>query len=130
MYQTFDEITNAADTGKKSSVRALQAWQYLIARAANRQLVRYGELAKIMGYSDNRPLTPILGHIMYYCSQQGLLPLTIIVVNQDGTPGDGFTETPRTEFDSTRERVFDFEWFKVYPPSPSEFKHSWDEATH
>ena len=130
MCKTFDDITNAAESGKKSSVRALQAWQYLIARASNRQLVRYGELAKIMGYSDNRPLTPILGHIMYYCSQHDLLPLTVIVVNQDGTPGEGFTETPRTEFDSTRERVFDYPWFTVFPPSPLEFKESWDVATH
>lgn len=130
MYKTFDQITEIADTGDKSQYRALQAWQYLIAHATNRQIVRYGELAKMMGYKGSRPLNSILWHIMYSCSQNDLPPLTIIVVNQDGKPGKGFTETPRDEVDRKREDVFEFEWYGVFPPTPSEFKQSWDKATH
>ena len=106
MPELFSDLVEAAETGSKASIRALQAWQYLIPRAHNRQLVRYDQIAHMMGYADNRPLSSILGHVMYYCSQQSLPPLTIIVVNQDGTPGEGFTETPRDELDTTREEVF------------------------
>jgi hypothetical protein len=104
--ETFDELVNDADTGKKSVFRALQAWQYLIAKATNRQLVRYDELADLMGYPDNRPLSHILNFIMVYCAQNSLPPLTGIVVNKDGTPGPGFTEASRLDLDRKREEVF------------------------
>jgi len=35
MVQWFNELTESADTGRKSAVRAVQAWQYLIGKAAN-----------------------------------------------------------------------------------------------
>ena len=130
MYRKFDDLTDKAETGKKSSIRALQAWQYLIGCALRRQLVRYGELADMMGYSDNRPLTNILGHLMHYCNQHDLPPLTVIVVNQDGTPGQGFTEIPQEEFDAARERVFDFPWFEIVPPSFEELQLAWAHAMH
>jgi len=115
--KTFDELVNGADTGKKSVIRAVQAWQYLVARATNRQLVRYDELADLMGYPDNRPLSHILGFIMFYCAQNSLAPLTAIVVNKDGTPGQGFTAVPRNELDAKREEVFETPWFRIPPPS-------------
>jgi hypothetical protein len=131
MPHTFDEvIADNPDTNEinRSAIRALQGWQYLISKARNRQLVRYEDLAGIMGYSDNRPLFPILGHIMYYCDQEGLPPLTIIVVNDDGTPGEGFTQVPREEFDRQREETFAKDWFSIYPPTPEEFTAAWDAA--
>ncbi|PWU17369.1 MAG: hypothetical protein C5B50_11460 [Verrucomicrobia bacterium] len=120
--KNFNELVRNAATGRKASIRALQAWQYLIAKAANRQLVRYPELAARLGYTDNRPLTPILGQVMYLCSDEGLPPLTIIVVNQDGTPGPGFTDVPRGEFDRKREEVFGYDWFGLVPPSFEDFQ--------
>lgn len=131
MARTFQEVINEnpnTDEVNRSGIRALQGWQYLIPKAHNRQLVRYKELAMIMGYSDNRPLTPILGHIMFYCEQESLPPLTIIVVNDNGTPGDGFTQVPRAEFDRQREETFAYNWFSMYPPSPEDFTTAWDEA--
>lgn len=118
--QAADEVSGT-DEGWRSSVRALQAWQFLIGKAYNRQLVKYGEIAKVLGYTDNRPLTHILGQIMYYCQQEGLPPLTIIVVNQDGTPGGGFTQVPRDDFDREREITFAYDWFSIMPPTPHEF---------
>jgi hypothetical protein len=129
MPRRFDEVVNEnPDTGEinRSAIRALQGWQYLISKACNRQLVRYDHLRGIMGYQDNRPLFPILGHIMYYCQQEGLPPLTIIVVNEDGTPGEGFNQFERTEFDRQRERTFTYDWFAIYPPSPEEFTEAWN----
>lgn len=81
-----------------------------------------------LGYSDSRPLPSILEHIMVYCQQQDLPPLTIIVVNQDGTPGEGFTAASRHEFDRKREEVFSFDWFGIRPPSIEEFKQAWNLA--
>jgi hypothetical protein len=131
MARTFDEVIaqNPDDDDiNRSAIRALQAWQYLIPKARNRQLVRYGELAELMGYADNRPLRFVLGHIMYYCQREGLPALTIIVVNNDGTPGEGFTQVPRDQFDAHRETTFGFDWFSVYPPTPAELTQSWDAA--
>jgi hypothetical protein len=122
--KTFDELVNDADTGKKSVIRAVQAWQYLIAKATNRQLVRYDELADLMGYPDNRPLFHILGFIMWYCSQNSLAPLTGIVVNKDGTPGPGFTEVAREDLDRKREDVFSTKWFQISPPSIEEYENA------
>jgi len=120
MPKFFSDLVNAAETGKKSAIRALQAWQYLIAKASNRQLVRYTELAEMMGYTDSRPLPKILGCIMCYCSQQNLPPLTIIVVSKEGIPGEGFTDAKPEEFHRKREAVFDFNWYDVFPPTVEE----------
>jgi putative restriction endonuclease len=124
--KTFNEVNNSAETGKKAAVRALQAWQFLISKATNRQLVRYGDLAAMMGYEDNRPLTQILGHIMHLCGDEHVPPLTIVVVNQDGTPGPGFTEVSREEFDRKREEVFGYDWFGLVPPTIAEFQAAHD----
>jgi hypothetical protein len=122
---TFNELVSGANTGKKSVIRAVQAWQYLIAKATNRQLVRYDELAALMGYSDNRPLSHILNYIMVYCAQNDLPPLTGIVVNKDGTPGPGFTEVSRLDLDRKREEVFSTKWFEIAPPSIKEFENAY-----
>lgn len=123
--KTFDELVSDAETGKKSVIRAVQAWQYLIGKATNRQLVRYDQLADLMGYSDNRPLSHILNYIMVYCAQNSLPPLTGIVVNKDGTPGPGFTEASRLDLDRKREQVFSIEWFTISPPSVQEFENAY-----
>lgn len=131
MIRKFADVAEqygASDGGNKSSVRALQTWQYLIGKARNRQLVKYSELANLMGYQDCRPLTPILGHIMYFCQQNELPALTIIVVNNKGAPGVGFTQVRRGQLDSGREETFGYDWFSIYPPSPQELKAAWDSS--
>lgn len=131
MAGTFNEaIGENPSNGKvnRSAIRALQAWQYLISKARNRQLVKYDELARLMGYTNNRPLRFSLGHIMYYCQREGLPALTIIVVNNGGTPGGGFTQIPHGQFDAQREITFGFDWFSIYPPTPAEFTESWAAA--
>jgi hypothetical protein len=132
--KTFNELTNDAVTGKKSIIRALQAWQYLIAKAANRQTLRYEELSTLMGYKDDRPLSSILDPISNYCRQHDLPLLTAIVVNKFGAPGSGFPAyafmshtaldalQQRTWLDLERERVYDTAWFKIYPPSIAELE--------
>jgi hypothetical protein len=100
--------------------RAFQVWLILIGRAANRQTMTYEMLAKQIGYSRADFLAHILGHIMYYCSQTSLPSLTALVVYKDGgTPGSGFVSAdPNTE----RERVYGFDWYSIFPPSPDELR--------
>jgi hypothetical protein len=61
MLRSFNKITEDSATGTKSAVRALQAWQFLIGKAANRQIVQYEELRILMDYPTSNPLTPALG---------------------------------------------------------------------
>lgn len=121
MYKLFDDVVSDAETGTKSAVRALQAWQYLIAKAENRQIVLYKDLSDIMGYTDSRPLGVILGCIMFYCQQNELPPLTLIVVNQTGVPGEGFSVEDLENYHQRREDVFNFKWYEVVPPTINDF---------
>jgi len=81
-----------------------------------------------MGYSDNRPLGVILGCIMFYCQQNEMPPLTLIVVNQSGVPGEGFSAEEIEDYHQRREDVYNFPWFKVVPPTMSEFQQARENA--
>ena len=106
--------------------RALQVWLILIGRAANRQTMTYEMLAKQIGYSRADFLAHILGHVMYYCSHADLPSLTALVVYKDGgTPGSGFVSTdPNME----RERVYGFDWYSIFPPSPDELRAAYQRG--
>jgi putative restriction endonuclease len=98
--------------------RALQIWQILVGKAANRQTLTYGQLADNLGFKGAGTLAHMLGHIMYFCQQNQLPPLTVLVVNQDtGLPGEGLTGA---ELNADREKVFRFRWYDLMPPTPEE----------
>jgi putative restriction endonuclease len=98
---------------------ALQIWQILICKAANRQTMTYGELAEILGFKGAQVLGSFLEYILRYCAKNDLPSLTVLVVNQTtGLPGAGF---PQENLHSERERVFRFKWFGLLPPTPAEF---------
>jgi len=83
---------------------------------------RSPRMASLRGLSDTRAqafFAQTLGHIMYYCQQNGLPPLTALVVKKEtGLPGRGLTT--RKDLDAGREEVFRYEWFKVVPPAPTQ----------
>lgn len=124
MLKMFNDMTDSAGSGEKSAVRALQAWQYLIAKAANRQMVQYEELRILMDYPTSNPLAPILGCIMFWCEQNKLPPLTLLVVNKSGVPGEGFIAESLLNYHQRREDVFNCQWYKIVPPSINEFKEA------
>lgn len=96
--------------------RALQLWQILISKAHNRQLVTYEQLAGMIGYSVPIGLREPLGHLLSYCRREGIPFLTALVVQKDtGVPGQGF---PAENTDAERERVFNFNWYDIIPPTP------------
>ncbi|WP_022669153.1 hypothetical protein [Desulfospira joergensenii] len=118
----FNDENDKAKSGTKSAVRALQAWQYLIGKASNRQISRYKKLTELMEYNgDNRPVRLALGCIMFYCQQNDLPALTVIVVNKEGVPGKGFTAVPPSEIPKEREKVFSYQWYKLMPPTVEDF---------
>lgn len=98
--------------------RAVQIWLILIGAAYNRQILTYRILAEMLNYKGAGVFARTLGHIMFYCREEGLPPLTVIVVNQEtGLPGEGLTET---DLNADRERVFNFDWYDIVPPTPEQ----------
>lgn len=105
--------------------RALQAWQILIAAAMNRQTLTYKGLSQLMYRKDAAGvLDKILGHIAFFCSDNKLPALTSIVVGKGrGTPGADIPVNPKV-MDREREKVYGYDWYNVYPPSPTQLSMS------
>jgi alkylated DNA nucleotide flippase Atl1 len=104
--------------------RAQQIWQILISYASNKQLITYGELAKIIGFKGSGVLAHPLGHIMNYCQANDLPPLTSIVFNQTtGRPGIGLTAIKSYEYlDLERLKVFKYNWYRLIPPTIEDYE--------
>lgn len=128
IVQWFNDVVNVAGPGMKSANRALQAWQYIIGTAANRQIAQYEELRILMDYPTSNPLASIIGCIMFYCEHNNLPPLTLIVVNRSGVPGEGFTAERMQDYHQRREDVFNFPWLKIVPPSIEEFREAFQRG--
>lgn len=108
MVKRFDEDS-------RLPTRALQAYLVLIGAAWEHKLLTYGSLSQQqMKYGDGGILAPVLGCIMGWCHEQGLPPLTVLVVNAEtGLPGDGLTTV--ADFPAAMQRVFRFNWFDLMP---------------
>lgn len=107
--------------------RALQIWQILVGFAYARKITTYSEIANILKYEGAGTLNRQLGHIMHFCVQNELPPLTVLVVNSEtGLPGEGF----ETEGDlhRKREKVFKCKWFDIIPPTPEQLSEAWKIA--
>lgn len=114
-------------TDLKAAWRAIQLWQILVGCAHNQQIITYGQLAGMVGYKDARPVIPILYHIMYYCQQEGLPPLSVLVVNKGGgAPGDGLEIDGYQTPDAARMAVFAQDWYTIIPPTAEEFHQAYE----
>jgi alkylated DNA nucleotide flippase Atl1 len=103
------------------SERAMQVWQILVAAAHNRQSLTYGQVADYLGFEGAGVLAQILGQIMNHCKEQGLPPLTCLVVNQDtGLPGSGLSTVEDLPRD--REAVYRQNWFSLPPAQIKDFE--------
>lgn len=102
--------------------RASQIWSLLICAARDRKTYRYGDIADILGFGGAGVMAPLLGCIMWYCKDNNLPPLTVLVVNrQTGLPGEGLSTLE--EINSDRESVFKFNWFDIEPPQNCDFEN-------
>jgi hypothetical protein len=104
------------------SVRAVQAWQILVGKAKNRQTVTYEDLSELMFEKKAAGvLAKILGHIAYYCKENNIPPLTVLVLEKEtGKPSHGIPIDSAT-IDEEREKVYRRDWYNIYPPSGAEF---------
>lgn len=109
----------------KHPERALQAWQILVGAAMNRQTLTYKGLSQLMYKKDAAGvLDKILGHVAFFCNDNTLPALTSIVVGKGrGTPGKDIPVDPEV-MDHEREKVYDFDWYNVFPPTPSQLAAS------
>lgn len=120
MVERFSEHADLAH-------RAVQIWQILVGMAHMRRTTTYKELAALLGYGGAGVLGRQLGHIMFFCAQNNLPPLTVLVVNSDtGLPGEGL-ETKR-DLHKERERTFNFDWYALIPPAIEDYEHAWEVA--
>lgn len=102
---------------------AVQVWQILVAKAMDGKTITYEQLSVLMyGKPVAGVLGNILGHVANYCNDNGLQPLTVIVVNSvTGLPG-GSIPVDLSELNAKREEVYNVDWYDLYPPSEEEFK--------
>jgi hypothetical protein len=109
----------------KREERAVQAWQILVGAAMNRQTLTYKLLSVMMFQKEaSGVLDKTLGHIAFYCDDNGLPALTSIVVGKSrGTPGHDIP-LDSERFDQAREEVYDFDWYDIYPPAAEELLYS------
>jgi len=120
------------DNDPSLNSRALQIWQILISKAHNRQTITYEVLADMLGYKRAGILGDRLRPVWAFCKYHDLPPLTVLVVGKDsGKPGEGLEEYKDIDgsFDQTREEVFKYNWFGLYPPSESDFAKARKEIT-
>lgn len=101
--------------------RASQIWSLLVCAARERKTYTYGKIADILGFGGAGTMAPILGCIMWFCDENELPPLTVLVVNQDtGLPGDGLITAKNVN--EKREEAFNFDWFGKEPPQNADFE--------
>ncbi len=105
------------------ATRAFQIYLVLIGAAHRREILTYGLLAKLIGFEGAGVLAGRLGPIMRWYDANNLPALTAIVVNQDtGEPGGGLTMFSSKSLPAEQQKVFQFDWFAVYPPSVEELE--------
>lgn len=97
-----------------TKTRTLQAWQILIAQAAERRTVNYVDVSKRMGRKGAQGLGDFLDCITAYCTENDLPDLSAIVVREVS----GEMSMPRDyAWGAERQRVYSYRWFEIMPPT-------------
>jgi len=98
------------------ALRAGRIWDFLVGVARAGRTTNYAELAKAVG-CHWRPLAQPLGLIQDHCLQEGLEPLSILVVGKSGgMPGAGFIAWDIGNLEEGLARVHQFHWHRVVNP--------------
>lgn len=95
--------------------RACAAWPVLVEVARRHETISYGGLGGKIGV-HHRAVRYVLGIIQDYCLAENLPPLTILVVNGSGRPGDGFIAHDLNDFDGGLSYVWEYDWGTLENP--------------
>lgn len=107
---------NPSEASINHHERAANAWPILTKYAEDGRTITYGQLAQLIGV-HHRALRYLLDPIQNYCLIEGLPPLTILVVNQAGVPGQGFIAwKAESDFDGGLRKAFNFNWGSIDNP--------------
>jgi hypothetical protein len=103
----------------------LRAYLVLIGCAADRQTVTYDALAHRIKRGGPNLLAKPLALITRWCQQHSLPALASLVVEQTtGLPAPGFAAISRDEIPHEQERVWEFDWYAILPPTIEELAES------
>lgn len=95
--------------------RVAYAWDSLIRISKNKDLIRYNQLGNQIGI-HHRAVRFVLGVIQNYCLENQLPPLTILVVNQSGLPGEGFVAWDVDNIEQGLQQVYNYNWNNLENP--------------
>ena len=98
--------------------RAFRAWPALTETAEAHTKITYAQLAQHLGIHP-RPIRYVLAIVQDHCLDEKLPPLTILVVNQHGRPGEGFIAWDVDDLEKGYERVWAYPWQLL--PNPFAF---------
>ena len=102
--------------------RSAQFWSVLVHAARTQYVVSYEQLAKMSGVPRFAQAS-ILGNVYHYCNQQGLPPLTSIVIEEtSGVPASD--DFKGLDLAALMRRVFVFDWLSHGVPSVQDFEHA------
>lgn len=102
--------------------RASQIWAVLAWSASHRQNITYSQLGQATG-AFTGGLGQLLEPIQSYCLVKGLPPLTILVVQQEsGLPGSGFSGATAGDLAASQARVFAFSWLEHGNPGAEQLE--------
>jgi len=102
--------------------RATQIWAVLAWSATHRQNITYSQLAQVTG-AFTGGLGKLLEPIQSYCLLKDLPPLTILVVQQEsGLPGSGFTGATAGDLAAAQAKVFSFNWLERGNPGEEQLE--------
>lgn len=95
--------------------RASLAWPILTSHATQGTSLTYKGLGDAIGI-HHRTVRYVLGLIQDYCLEEKLPPLTILVINQSGKPGEGFIAWDIDDLQEGLAKVKEFNWGLVDNP--------------
>ena len=100
---------------------ALRAYLVLIGCAARHETVTYEQLARRIKRGASNLLAKPLELVTQWCQQNSLPALSSLVVDYaTALPAPGFTGVPWSEIRHEQERVWQFDWFSIFPPTIEE----------
>lgn len=121
-------LTRRFSDESDNKARLIQAWIILVGKARNRQTITYSGLANLM-HGERKPSLGKragqwkgmqLGQLLAYCRDRKLPLLPVIVITKEtGLPAD-MAPYNSHEANAERERVFNFDWYDLHPPSEEE----------